>query len=57
MTRYHLLDGEHDAALVAERVGHEIARLNIDVAFVGIGENGHLAFTILRPTSRPNART
>src|SRR5256885_337994 len=44
MTRYHLLDGEHDAALVADRVGREIARLNIDVAFVGIGENGHLAF-------------
>ena len=44
MTRYHLLDGEHDAARVADDVGREIARMPIDVAFVGIGENGHLAF-------------
>jgi len=44
MTRYHLLDGEHDAARVAERVGQEIGRTPVDVAFVGIGENGHLAF-------------
>jgi len=44
MTRYHLLDGEHDAARVAEHVGQEIGRTPVDVAFVGIGENGHLAF-------------
>jgi glucosamine-6-phosphate deaminase len=44
MTRYHLLDGEHDAARVADEVGREISRMPIDVAFVGIGENGHLAF-------------
>ena len=44
MARYHLLDGEHDAARVAEHVGQEIGRTPIDVAFVGIGENGHLAF-------------
>ena len=44
MTRYHLLDGEHDAARVADEVGREISRTPIDVAFVGIGENGHLAF-------------
>ncbi len=44
MTRYHLLDGEHDAARVAEHVGQEIGRAPVDVAFVGIGENGHLAF-------------
>jgi glucosamine-6-phosphate deaminase len=42
--RYHLLDGEGDAARVAEDVGREIAAAPIDVAFVGIGENGHLAF-------------
>lgn len=42
--RYHLLDGEHDAPHVAERVGRELAAAPIDVAFVGIGENGHLAF-------------
>jgi glucosamine-6-phosphate deaminase len=44
MARYHLLDGEHEAARVAEQVGQEIGRAPIDVAFVGIGENGHLAF-------------
>ena len=44
MTRYHLLDAEHDAARTAERVGGEIAKAPIDLAFVGIGENGHLAF-------------
>jgi glucosamine-6-phosphate deaminase len=44
MTRYHLLDGEDDAARVAEHIGQEIGRTPIDVAFVGIGENGHLAF-------------
>jgi glucosamine-6-phosphate deaminase len=44
MNRYHLLDAEHDAAGTAQRVGDEIARAPVDVAFVGIGENGHLAF-------------
>lgn len=44
LTRHHLLDGEGDAAAVAERVGRELARAPVDVAFVGIGENGHLAF-------------
>jgi glucosamine-6-phosphate deaminase len=42
--RYHLLDGEHDAAQVADRVGRELAAAPIDIAFIGIGENGHLAF-------------
>jgi glucosamine-6-phosphate deaminase len=44
MTRYHLLDGEQDPARVAHDVGSELAREPVDVAFVGIGENGHLAF-------------
>jgi glucosamine-6-phosphate deaminase len=44
MTRYHLLDGERDAARVADQVGRELMATPIDVAFVGIGENGHLAF-------------
>ena len=44
ITRYHLLDGELDAVRVAERVGQEISKTPVDVAFVGIGENGHLAF-------------
>ena len=42
--RYHLLDGETDAAAVCRRIGAELAQAPIDVAFVGIGENGHLAF-------------
>ncbi len=41
---YHLLDGEQDAAATAERVGDLLAARDPDVAFVGIGENGHLAF-------------
>lgn len=44
ITRYHLLDAEHDAAAVAERGGEELAREPVDVAFIGIGENGHVAF-------------
>ena len=41
---YHFLDGESDARGAAERVGRELSAAPIDVAFVGIGENGHLAF-------------
>jgi glucosamine-6-phosphate deaminase len=42
--RYHLLDGERDPKRTAEEAGRAIAAAPIDVAFVGIGENGHLAF-------------
>jgi glucosamine-6-phosphate deaminase len=41
---YHLLDAEAEPQDVAARVGAELAKAPIDVAFVGIGENGHLAF-------------
>ncbi len=44
LTRYHLLDGEHDPHRVAADAGRLIVQAPIDVAFVGIGENGHLAF-------------
>lgn len=44
ITRYHLLDGESNPASVAREVGAELASAPIDVAFVGIGENAHLAF-------------
>jgi glucosamine-6-phosphate deaminase len=44
ITRYHLLDGESDPAVVAREVGAKLASAPINVAFVGIGENGHLAF-------------
>jgi glucosamine-6-phosphate deaminase len=42
--RYHLLNGEGDPDRTALEVGHELAATPVDVAFVGIGENGHLAF-------------
>jgi glucosamine-6-phosphate deaminase len=41
---YHLLDGEGIPEEVCGRVGEALLRSEIDVAFVGIGENGHLAF-------------
>ena len=44
ITRYHLLDGETDPASAARRAGAELAAAPVDIAFVGIGENGHLAF-------------
>jgi glucosamine-6-phosphate deaminase len=44
LEKYHLLDGTGVPAEVIERVSAEIVKAPIDVAFVGIGENGHLAF-------------
>lgn len=44
ITRYHLLDVESDPDSVAREVGAKLASAPIDVAFVGVGENGHLAF-------------
>jgi glucosamine-6-phosphate deaminase len=44
IARYHLLDGEGDARGVALRMGESLNAAPIDIAFVGIGENGHLAF-------------
>lgn len=41
---FHFLDGEGDCAAECRRVGEIIASHPIDVAFIGIGENGHLAF-------------
>jgi len=41
---FHLLDGEADPASVCERAGEAIRAARVEVAFVGIGENGHLAF-------------
>jgi glucosamine-6-phosphate deaminase len=42
--RYHLLNGEHDPELTCRAVGEHLCSAPIDVAFAGIGENGHLAF-------------
>lgn len=44
IVRHHLLDGEQDPARAIAEVTCEIRKGPIDVAFVGIGENGHLAF-------------
>jgi glucosamine-6-phosphate deaminase len=41
---YHLLDGEGDLEAVCKKVGDALNAGPIQVAFVGIGENGHLAF-------------
>ena len=41
----HFLDGETDEPQAeCDRLNHIISQHQIDVAFVGIGENGHLAF-------------
>ncbi len=44
LAAYHLLDGEGDAQAVCREVGRQLQSGPIHVAFVGIGENGHLAF-------------
>jgi glucosamine-6-phosphate deaminase len=44
LTHHHLLDGEQDPAAVIRNVGDALQSAPIDVALVGIGENGHLAF-------------
>jgi glucosamine-6-phosphate deaminase len=42
--KYHLLDGDADPAEVCQRVGRELASGPVDIEFLGIGENGHIAF-------------
>jgi glucosamine-6-phosphate deaminase len=44
MTRYHLLDGLARPVETIERTGSALTAAPIDLAFAGIGENGHLAF-------------
>jgi glucosamine-6-phosphate deaminase len=44
ITKYHLLDGDAQADEAVRRVGAALASAPVDIAFVGIGENGHLAF-------------
>lgn len=44
ITKYHFLDGEGDVRAIVGKVSAELTAAPIDVAFVGIGENGHLAF-------------
>jgi glucosamine-6-phosphate deaminase len=40
----HYVDGEADPAKERERLNDILSKVTIDAAFVGIGENGHLAF-------------
>ena len=44
IANYHLLDGETDPSAAIRSANEAIAAAPIDIAFVGIGENGHLAF-------------
>ncbi len=44
MQAFHYLDAETEPEKECRRVGDILALTSIDVAFVGIGENGHLAF-------------
>jgi glucosamine-6-phosphate deaminase len=41
---FHFLDAERDPKAECQRLGAVIKKHPIDVAFIGIGENGHLAF-------------
>jgi glucosamine-6-phosphate deaminase len=41
---FHYIDAETDPAAECRRLAEIIAPARVDVAFIGIGENGHLAF-------------
>lgn len=41
---FNYIDGEADAAGECSRLGELISKRPVDVAFIGIGENGHIAF-------------
>src|SRR5574340_899447 len=44
LAAFHFVNGEGDCAAEFRRLGGLLAQHPIDVAFIGIGENGHLAF-------------
>lgn len=45
ITNYHLLEGDAaDPAAAAKTVSRAIGTRPVDIAFLGIGENGHIAF-------------
>jgi glucosamine-6-phosphate deaminase len=44
LAAFHYLNGEDDCQAECRRVGEILRNHPIDVAFVGVGENGHLAF-------------
>jgi glucosamine-6-phosphate deaminase len=41
---FHYIDAERDPSVECRRLGELIKQFPIDVAFIGIGENAHLAF-------------
>ena len=44
LAAFHYVNGESNPQAECQRLGEIISRHPIDLAFVGIGENGHLAF-------------
>ena len=44
IAKYHLLDGSRDPLQVIAETEKQLLRAPIDIAFTGLGENGHLAF-------------
>lgn len=44
LKNYHLINGENNPEEECKRLNHIISDIEIDLALVGIGENGHLAF-------------
>jgi glucosamine-6-phosphate deaminase len=45
IVNFHWIEGDaSDPSLVVREVGNELASAPIDIAFLGIGENGHIAF-------------
>ena len=44
LKQFHYIDGQCDPAQECQRLGDLIRQHVVDVAFIGIGENGHLAF-------------
>ncbi|NNC87401.1 MAG: glucosamine-6-phosphate deaminase [Akkermansiaceae bacterium] len=41
---FHYIDAEHDPHAECDRLASLISPVSVDVAFIGIGENGHIAF-------------
>ncbi len=41
---FYYVNGENDVRKECDRLGELISRYPVDVAFIGIGENGHIAF-------------
>jgi len=45
ISKFHLVEGDAaDVALTVRELGRKLTAAEIDMAFIGIGENGHIAF-------------